>query len=219
MAFGNNTSSGVPPYENKDFYNGLSNLAGGIFSQSQYKNPADDSMKYLQGLPPQILQYLLPYINAGNKATGESGDAYSNLVTNPSSVYNSIASNYKQSPGYQFNVDQSTKAAANAAAAGGMAGSPQHQQQLASVIAGLSSQDFNNYLQNVLGQYDIGLQGLGNLSKTGAETAENYGTDLGNIGLAEAMTQYAGRQNQNQQNSGFGAQLASALKSLAGSFF
>jgi len=45
----------------------------------------------------------------------------------PDGLYSKLGQGYKESPGYQFKLKQAMMAGDNAAAAGGMAGTPQHQ--------------------------------------------------------------------------------------------
>lgn len=204
----------IPWYKNQNLYSGLGDIGSAIFSGENYKNPSDASMDFLKNIPKEILPYLQPYIEGGKNAMGQAMGQYGKLINNPGQTVNEMGSSYHQSPGYNFAVDQATKAANNASAAGGMAGSPQEQQQLAGTVTGLANQDYYNYLSNVLGQYDLGLGGLGKTAELGSQAAENYGTDIGNADLSEAMMKYRGTQEQNQQNSGIGGMISSAIQML-----
>jgi hypothetical protein len=95
-----------------------------------------------------------------------------------------------------------------------MQGSPEQQQNLANTVSGLANQDYYNYLQGALGLYGSGLQGMQGLYTTGANAANNYGNNLGEIGLASAQNAYSGAQAQNNANqsmfSGLGSLLGAA---------
>ena len=127
-----------------DIGQGIGNMFGGggsIPNMGQSNN-------YLSQIQPSIDRYLQPYIGAGQNAMGTLQEQYGNLINDPSAMMNKFGSGYQQSPGYQYNVDQATKGANNAAAAGGFIGSPQQQEYMAKQIGGLASQDYNQYLNN-----------------------------------------------------------------------
>ena len=121
-----------------------------------YTNPSSASSQYLNQIPGELSQYYSPYISGGqfglNTMQNQVAPAYQNLMQNPTAVMNQIGSTYKASPGYQYNVNQDTNAANQAAAAGGFVGSPAEQQSLASNISGMASQDYQNYMNQGLGK-------------------------------------------------------------------
>jgi hypothetical protein len=140
--------------------------------------------------------------NQYNAMQGQYGgvqNQYNDLMNNPAAKYNSIAGGYQSSPGYNWNLSQGMNAADNAAAAGGMQGSPQHQQQAATMASGLASQDFQNYLNHAMGLYNTGLQGNQNMFSTGLQGNQNiFSTGLqGNQGLLN--TGLSGMQGINNQ--------------------
>lgn len=87
-----------------------------------------------------------------NPATGAINylDQIPGQYTNPD-MYNTIESQYKQSPGYQFKLRNAMTAGDNAAGSGGMLGSGQHQFLNAETANGLASQDFNDYWNRRMG--------------------------------------------------------------------
>lgn len=209
-----------------DFWNSFGGLAGGLaglFGGDNYQNPADSAAPYYNKIPGSIQPYFQPYINAGQNATGDlSGrlaqmtklypqlaGQFSQLMNNPGGFINKMGAGYQQSPGYQFQTNQALNAANRASAAGGMAGSPQEQQQIAGVTNQLANQDFNQYLGHVLntygqglgglsGLFDKGLQGEQYLAGLGGDMAGHYGDDLANTLMSQGNLAYAGTQNQNQ---------------------
>ena len=123
-----------------------------MFGGGSHNNPADSAMGYLDQVPGQY--------------------------TNPD-MYNQIAGQYQQSPGYQFKLKQAMTAGDNAAASGGMLGSGQHQFQNMDTANGLASQDFDQYFQRRMG----------------------LGQDMGSLLGQKAQYGFAGQAGQHQERS------------------
>jgi hypothetical protein len=112
----------------------------------------------------------------------------------PEDVSKELGSRFQASPGYQYNVDQQTKAANQAAAAGGYVGSPAEQAALAKNVHGLADQDYNDYLNREmaqynaytganLGQYNTNMtQGLGQYNNYMNQGIGQYNTGLSGMG-------------------------------------
>lgn len=175
-----------------------------------YKNPADDAMPYLNKIPGMLDKYMSGYINAGNQMQPQLTGQYNNLMNDPGGMVNKIGAGYHQSPGFQFALQQALQGAGHAAAAGGMAGSPQHEQQNMGLATNLANQDFNTWLQNALGMYGMGLQGGQNIYNTGANTSMGMGEDLASLFGSQGQLAYEGRNAQNQHNQGQIGSLISA---------
>jgi hypothetical protein len=191
---------------------GLGSLFGG------YNNPSDSAMKYLNQIPDQLKQYFMPYINAGQGALPDLQKQFGQLSNDPGGRINQIGQSYQQSPGFQFQLQQALQGANHAAAAGGMAGSPQHQQQNMGLATNLANQNYNQYLQNALGQYDVGLQGQQHIYDVGAQAGMGLGENLASVLGAQANYAYEGQNAQNQHDQGIwgsifggGGQMASQL--------
>lgn len=151
------------------------------------KDPSHEANKYYSQIPGATQGYFQPYAAAGQDALGtlqgqygsllgygnQVGNQYGQLMNDPGQRMNQIGSSYQQSPGYQFALDQALQASGNAAAAGGMAGSPQHEYQNMQIATGLANQDYYNYLSNALGMYNTGLQGGANLYGAGLSGEQN----------------------------------------------
>lgn len=226
-------------WSNPSMWGGLGGIAGGIASFFQ-QNPADAASKYYNQIPGALGQYLNPYIQNGNQAFGNlqgfmnrgntagnmSLGAYSGLVNNPAGFMNQLGSTFQQAPGYDWEKGQALQAANRASAAGGMAGSPAEQQQIAAVTGQLANQDYYNYLHNVLGVFGTGLEGLNGISNQGYNASEgvyNTGANSANA-MAQAMANYyasqgnlayAGAQNSNNSMMGGIGALASGVGALA----
>lgn len=171
-------------------------------------DPSKGAMKYLNQIPGTVSPYYNPYIQAGQNQSQGLQDQYSRLINNPSDVMNQIGGSYQQSPGFQFAVQQALQGSGNAAAAGGMAGSPQHEQQNQELATNLADQDYNQYMQNALGLYGQGLQGSQGLYNTGYNASNTLANILANNMGSQASLKYAGGANQNMANMGmFGSLL------------
>jgi hypothetical protein len=156
---------------------GLGQLASGILGLFQ-QNPYSQGMNYLNQVPGQLQQTLGPYNQFGKNAGNQLQNQLGQLLNNPGALLQQFGQGYQQSPGYQFNVNQALGAANRAAAAGGMAGSPQEQAQLASTVSGLANQDYQQYLNNILGLYSGGLNVGENMLGVGAGAANQLAQGL-----------------------------------------
>lgn len=209
---GNNNQQQQP-----GFANGIGDLLAAFgLSHSNYKNPADAGMPYLNQIGSTISPYYQPYINSGQNAMGSLMGQYGSLINDPGGKLNSIGAGFQQSPGFQFQTNQATNAANRAAAAGGMAGSPMEQQNLASTVNGLANQDYYNWLGNAQGMYNKGLSGLGDINHMGFNASGDMATDLANQLMSQANMAYAGQANQNQAQQGQQGGIWGLLGSAAG---
>lgn len=206
-------------------------------------NPTDDAMKYYKQIPGQMKPYYDPYINAGRGALGQLNgqygtmagqyqgvqNQYNDLMNDPAATYNWLASGYQKSPGYDWRMKQGMAGVNNANAAGGMLGSPMHQQEASEMSQGIANQDFGNYMNQVGGMYGMGLQGNTNMMNRGLQgldtinqmgfgASTDLATNLAQALMSQGNLQYAGQNNQNQQNSGM---LGNAIGNLGnlGSLF
>lgn len=179
-------------------------------------NPANSAMQYFNQIPGILNQTYSPYmaqgINAGNQLQGQIGQ----LLQNPGGFINQLGSNYQASPAYNWQVQQATLGANNAAAAGGMAGSPAEQQSLAGTITGLANQNYQQYIQNAMGAYGLGMQGASDMYGIGANAANQYGENLSQSLMNQGNLAYAGQVNQNQTQGGAYGGILGGLSGLLG---
>lgn len=179
-------------------------------------NPADYARRYYDQIPGVMKPYYDPYIEAGRGALGRSQQEYGNLLDDPTSITNRIGSHYQESPGYQFALDQGEQAVTNAQAAGGMAGSPQHQQLAAQLAAQMANQDYNNWMRQQLGLYETGLSGMGGLNQMGYGASTGLGENLGRALMNQGNLAYTGKQNENQQSGSMWGNILGAGAAIAG---
>lgn len=183
---------------------GAGGIAAGLYGLMNNNNPADASMQYLDQAQNSIAPYYQPYINAGNEATSRLQGQYGDILNNPGGKLNEIGSNYQQSPGFKFALQQALQGAGHAAAAGGMAGSPQHEQQNMQLATDIGNQDYYHWLGGATGLYNEGLHGEQTMSGQGYNASNSVAEQIAQILAQKGNLAYAGQLNQNQnENSAF----------------
>lgn len=192
----------------------LSNLFGG----GHHSNPANAAMPYINQIPGMTLPFMQPYFNAGVGALPGLQEQYGKLLNNPGSRLNEIGQNYQQSPGFKFALNQALQGAGHAAAAGGMAGSPQHEQENMGIATGLANQDYNNWLGQATGLYNTGLQGQAGLAGMGQQSGQQMADMIAQMLASQAGYGYAGQAAKNQQRSGLFGNLFGALGAFPGMY-
>jgi len=183
---------------------------GGLFGGGN--DAYEDANKYLDKIPAQLKQYLMPYINAGQGSLGKVGGEYDKLLADPNALIARIGAGYKESPGYQFERTQGLNAINNAQAAGGMAGTGQHQQMAGDLATNLANKDYQQYMNQALGLYGTGLQGHQGLTELGAGASGSLASGLANALMMRGGLGYQRGLNANQQTSGLFSDLLSFLK-------
>lgn len=176
------------------FGSGLGGLLGGLFGDSG--KPYDRAMEQYQQWGNQAASTQQPYLMAGQNAIGQYQD-WLNSQKNPTEFINNLMSGYKESPYSQYLKQQSIKAGQNAASASGLSGSTPLFQQLEQNAANISSQDQNQWLQNILGintQYGQGQQNLITGGQNSANALTNLYSQLGKEMGDAAYGKEAGKQ-------------------------
>lgn len=195
---------------------GVSGLGAGIAGLfGGNKNPADAANHYISQIPGQTNQYNQPYFDTGTNQLNQINKQYTDLQNDPGGKFNQIGESFHQSPGFQFALQQALQGAGHAAAAGGMAGSPQHEQQNMGLATDLANQDYYNYMKGATGLYGEGLHGGQDVAHMG-QTAGKSQQDM----IAQALAQqgnyaYEGGAQHNQNLGGAFSNIAGGL----GSFF
>ena len=183
---------------------GIGQMAGGIagmFSKKpKYNDPSKKANQYLDKIPGQIAPYLNPYIQQGQQAGNQLMPQFSQMFGNSGEFYNKLGEGYQQSPGYQFKLNQALQAGGNASAAGGMLGSPQHQEQAMGTANGIASQDFNDYMKNVLGVLGMGQEGLQGFEQQGFGASGDFASALAAMLGQQSANAYQGEAGKNQFN-------------------
>lgn len=181
---------------------GLLGLFGSHEAQKEYQDPSQAAQGFFGQVPGTISPYYNPYIQQGQQAGQQLSGQYNQLINDPGGKTNQIGSSFHQSPGFNFALQQALQGGNNAAAAGGMAGSPQHQQQNMATATGLANQDYYNYLGNAEGMYGQGLQGLQGQQQLGYNASNELANSLGSNLQTQGNLAYSGAANRNQYNLG-----------------
>lgn len=172
-------------------------------------NPSDSAMQYFPQMKDTLEKYLSPYMDAGQRALPGLEKHFGSLMDSPGGRLNEIGAGFQKSPGFDFALKQALQAGNNASAAGGMAGTPQHQYQAMQTATGFANQDFNNWLNHALGLYGTGLMGNQNIYGVGAQAGIGLGEDLAGMlsqqsGLAYKGQDYSNTRRGNSMSSIFG---------------
>lgn len=176
----------------------ISSITNALFPSPSSAATSAVSQQDVQNL---INQYYAPYSEAGARALPTLEEQYMMLLNDPAAVNQMLASGFQTSPGYQFQMDQAMMAANQANAAGGMAGTPAHQQQAMGYATGLANQDYYNYLNQMTGLYNTGLSTAGNINQMGYN-ANAASANLMSDYLAALMgLEYASQASQNRATS------------------
>lgn len=180
---------------------GIGGLATGLYGLfHKGRNPADAANKYLNQIPGVANQAYNPYMQAGQNMMGQQNGIYSQMMSNPSEYFNQLASGYKESPGYQSQLKAALGAGTNASAAGGMAGSLQHQDQAMGTASDMANKDFQQYMQNIMGLQQTGLQGGENTQNRGFNATQDWANMQGSNLAQQGGLAAKGADWQNQQN-------------------
>jgi hypothetical protein len=199
-------------FQNYGLGAGIGGGIGGLLGSLFMKDPSTAANKYYGQMEKQTGQYLNPYIQQGLGSMGQLGGQYGNLINDPSAMLAKFGAGYKQSPGFQNQMKQALAGAGHAAAAGGMAGSPQHEQQNMELASDLSAKDYNNYMNQVMGLYGQGLQGQQGLANMGFGASRDMANNIAQMLEQQAQAAY---QQQASKRSGF-SNFISGLGGLAG---
>lgn len=162
---------------------GLGGILGGILGGDPYGDAGKEYEKWAQkGIGAEE-----PFRQAGIGAIGGYNDWLGGMK-DPSGFIDKIMGQYQESPQARYLQEQAKRAGINAASASGLAGSTPFAQQQAQQAAGISQNDMNNWLGQVLGINSQYGAGLGNEMGLGAQVAGNEAGLYGKIaqGLGEA---------------------------------
>lgn len=180
-----------------------------------YSNPSDAAMPYLNQIPGATSQYMMPYYNDGRQVMPQLQGQYNQLTSNPGGKLNDIGQNFQQSPGFNFALQRALQGSNHAAAAGGMAGSPQNQEQNMQIATDMANQDYNNWMRNSLGLYGMGLSGDQDIAHMGFGAGKDMSDMIAHTLAQQANLAYAGKQNENQEKSSFWGNLFGGLGAVA----
>ena len=201
---------------------GIGSILGSIIGgPSDYLGGGEQTLggaeDYIKQMYQKGIGQLSPYEQAGRGALGDYMSALQ-AYKDPTQLYSQIMSGYQQSPAAQFQEQQGMEQLQNVMGAQGLAGSGQEAKDVLKYSQGLSSQDMQQYLNNVLGMGQTYLGGMGGLGQMGYGAAGQMaglgmqaGQQVGGLSEALANAQALAAQRQAQSASGMGGLLGGAL--------
>jgi len=166
-----------------DFGAGLGSFLGGLFND--YEAPYDEAGEAARPWYDRAAGEFEPYSQFGQRGMGKFED-WMNGMKDPSGFINNLMNNYQESPWSRFSKDQAMRGGMNAASAAGTIGSTPFSNEMAQQSAGISSQDMQNWLSQVLGINSQYGQGWQNAINTGANAAGGRANIFNNRGEMEA---------------------------------
>lgn len=167
---------------------------------ASYTNPANNAMPYLGQIPGATVPFLSPFYSAGINAYPTLNSEYGSLMRDPGAKLNEIGSSFHESPGFKFALQQALQGADHAAAAGGMAGSPEHEQKAMQLATNLGNQDYYNWIDRTLPLYEHGLSGEQGFYSGGLQAGTSLADMIAQTLAQQGQLSYAGQQNLNQLN-------------------
>jgi hypothetical protein len=182
------------------------------------EDPAKAANKYLEQIPGVGEKYYNPYIEGGKEAGGLLKDQYGKML-DPTAFMDEILKHYNTSQGAQYQLGNLSKDIGNTAAAGGIAGTPEHQRQYGELAQDIMSKDMQQYLQNALGIQKTGLEGENNFYNKGFEASGSLADLISGTLGSQAGLAYQGANSKNASNAAFMNALMKALSTGAGAYF
>lgn len=177
------------------FGGGLGTMMGGLFGNSGA--PYSSAMDQYQQWANKAEGVQNPFLNAGTAAIPDY-QAWLGTMKDPTAFINSTMNQYQQSPWAQYEQQQAMRANQNMASASGLSGSTPMQLQAQQNATNISSQDMNQWLQNVLGintQYGQGQAHLMGVGQESANALTNMYMQMARMMGAGAYGQKAGEQS------------------------
>ncbi len=197
---------------------GLGVAAGGAYNVfgNKGKSPGKSANEVLDQIPGQTKPYYQPYMDAGADALGTIKGQYGDLLSGDKQ--NQLGANYKESPGYKYLLQTALQGTNNAAAAGGMLGTPQHAEQNAATAEGIASQDYNNYINNQIGLYGKGLGGEEHLNDQGFDANKSYSDQLAQITAQKSKNIFSDEETNQANKAGGLSDIFSGLGTAGASY-
>lgn len=189
--------------------------ANSFLNQPKFTNPANEAQSYLDKIPSTMAPYFQPYIDQGQRAGNKLESQYGQMTSNPADFFSKMSQGYKQSPGYQWNLNQALQAGNNAAAAGGMLGTPQHVQENEQTATNLASKDYQDWLSHIMDLFHSGQTGLQGMYGTGFGASTDYGTNLAQALMNQGQMAEEGAEAQNRHEQSVADSESEGLGDLA----
>lgn len=184
----------------------------------QREDPQREANRYLDQIPGVGKKYYDPFIERGGRAGNRLESEYGKML-DPTSFIDDIMSHYSLSKGAEYQRDKLGKGIGATAAAGGFAGTPEHQTQYGEMANDIMSKDMQQYLQNALGVYGGGISGEQDFYNKGYGASGDLADLLaGNLGSKAGLAfQSASQTNANRD--AFMNSIAKALATGTGAYY
>lgn len=179
------------------------------------EDPSKAANKYLSQIPGIGKQYYNPFIDRGARAGNTLEGEYGKLM-NPTSFMDDIMKNYQLSAGATYERDKLGKGIGSTAAAGGFAGTPEHQRSYGEMADKIMSGDMQQYLQNALGIYGKGLSGEEGFFNKGFDASSSLADLLGGNLASQGTLAFQGATQKNANQTALFNAIAKALSTGTG---
>jgi hypothetical protein len=195
---------------------GSSNLLGGYFSNKSAKKQQrayNDIYSQQLARQNQALSYLDPYTQSGGQALNTLTGLLTGQQRQDNGSFSSLTPEQRnnlfyQSPDYQFALDQGQKAINRQAAQGGYSYSGRALQEAGNYASGLASQNYNNYINSLMGLTGVGQ----NASMGQANVLSGFAPSLSQLALGGSVPGF----DWGQQISNTGSQIGNLFGLAAG---
>lgn len=183
-------------------------------------NPYEEALDLysLEDMESMLSEYYGPWREAGLRALPTMEEQMMMLLYSPEVINQMMGETYEASPGYEYQMEQSMNAANQAAAAGGMLGTPSHQTTAMTQSQNIANQDYWQYVNHLTDLYTKGL-GIGSdINQMGYNASSAIASDLARfMGTQMSLTAQAGAHQNMQGNAGLTG--ITSLLSTAGGLF
>ena len=179
------------------------------------EDPQKQANKYMNQIPGVGQKYYNPFIQSGQKAGGILEGEYGKLL-NPTSFIDDIMNKYSESKGATYEKNELGRGIGATAAAGGFAGTPEHQKEYGEMASNIMSKDMQQYLQNALGVYGMGLGGEHDIYGKGFDASGSLADMLAGNLASQGGLAFQSASQTNASRDSFMNSLVKALGQLAG---
>lgn len=179
---------------NQQLWGGFPGVMQGLFGHSG--RPFEKAGEAYKPYYEEAKGYQNPFYQAGQGAMGHYQD-WLQSQQDPSKFINNLMGQYQESPYAKYQQQQGMRAAENMGSASGLMGSTPLTQFAQQNAQNISSQDMNQWLQNVLGintQYGAGQAGMMQQGQQAGDYLSQLAGNAGNTMGGVAYGQEAGKQ-------------------------
>ncbi len=188
---------------------GIASLFGGG------NDPYKGANQYFNKVPGILHEGYDPWVQGGQNAFNQTNNQFGQLMNDPGGKMNQLGQGYQQSPGYQWALKQGEQGITNAAAAGGMGGSAEHQQNAGQLSSDMANQDYYNYLNHVMSLYGTGLSGGQGNAQMGLNAQNQLTQGLSNNMQNQGALKYGSDSASNQSRGQGWGDILGGIGSLA----